>query len=114
MSELINPVLKVSESICLLCERNILKTEDSCKFQEKGWENLKSQAKSWADIRIPTNDQFYQFQFVYRTIKDHNKPFGKAHKTKCRISFRTKITDYQDRYGSRNTTEESNSVEERR
>ena len=113
MTEL-NPVLKLNESTCLLCQCDILKSEESCKFEKKGWENLKVQAKSWEGIDIPVGDTYYQFQFVYKAIKEHDEPFGKAHKKKCRISFRTKITEYRNRYESVIKSDENLAVAEER
>ena len=64
MSHLI-PVLTLNESkwsgetnnICLLCERQILKSDDSSVFKEKCWNNLKQHADTWKDINIPSNDK---------------------------------------------------------
>ena len=82
-------------NICLLCKRQILKSDDSSIFKEKGWDNLKQHADIWKDINIPSNDKNYNFKFVNHEITNKTVNFGRYHK-ECRINFRLKCSAYID------------------
>eukprot|EP00794_Sanderia_malayensis_P019707 gene19707-21653_t len=95
------------EEKCLLCECILKKKEKASLFKDEGWLNVQEQAKRWSKINVDSGDSKYPFTKVYERI-NNNSAFGKAH-TACRTSFRTKVENYEKKFGLVED-EEDNSV----
>ena len=47
--------------MCLLCYRELLKSEKYNCLSEKGWESFQANAKTWFNIDIPSEDPLHNF-----------------------------------------------------
>ncbi len=85
------------EEKCLLCECILKKKDKISLFKDDGWLNVQEQAKRWSTINIDNDDSKYPFTKVYERINNVGA-FGKAH-TACRTPFRTKVENYERKFG---------------
>ncbi len=95
------------EEKCLLCECILKKKDKISLFKYDRWLNVQEQAKRWSTINIDNDDSKYPFTKVYERINNVGA-FGKAH-TACRTPFRTKVENYERKFGLVED-EESNAV----
>ena len=87
-----------SNTLCLLCQKEIKKKEQSRKLTPSGWSKLKGEAKEWSSIDVPFSENMHVYTEVFCKICYVVDAFGTVHNS-CRFNFSTKWNTSLTKYG---------------
>ena len=96
MSEKVDPFLKASDDLCLICNEPL--GNDYSVITKPGWPSIKAHAKAWNDVPLAPGNVYFEFTQVHSKVDGREEPFGKRHKAyKCigrfsRESLREKLS----------------------
>ena len=82
-----------SKGSCLLCKKEIKRTDQTRKITQDSWSGYKDNASTWKKLDVPFTDELHVFTEVYDLIKDVDEAFGTVH-TNCHIKFRTRLVPF--------------------
>ena len=75
MSEKVNPFLRISDDLCLICDEPL--GNDSSLITKAGWTSLKNHAKAWNDVPLEPGHTYFEFTQVHAKVDGKEEPFGK-------------------------------------